>query len=536
MQPSVSTQVSALHRRAQQALNRQALREAHEGCARILQLEPGHADAHFLMGMVAFMQNHIGKALALIDRAIAREPNNAEYLARRGQCLAMMKRQAEALETADRALAANPTDALTLDTIGVLFTHAGAHDRAVGVLERAVAAAPDNAQFQFNLASAQTFVGDFAAAERAFEAAIAIRPQFSRAHWALSDLVRATPERNHIERLERQLDALESTGGEARVNDRLYLCHALAKECEDLGDYARSLAFLHRGKAAKRTKLKWSIDEDRVLFDALRATFDADVLARSHTSCDSSEPIFVLGLPRTGTTLVDRILSSQSDVTSAGELQNFAVTLKRMTRVQTPQVLDAQTIRASLQLDFGELGQRYVQSTRPLTGNTPHFVDKLPMNFFYIGFIALALPQAKIVCLRRNAMDSCVSNYRQLFRIDHPYYSYAYSLDDMADYYLMFDELMQHWDTVLPKRVLSLHYEDLVTQPEDQVRRLLEHCGLPWQDSVLDFHANAAPVATASAAQVREPLHSRSLGRWKRYGADLDALRQRLEAGGIVVE
>jgi tetratricopeptide (TPR) repeat protein len=533
MQQSVSSQVSGLHRQAQRALNRHRLREAHECCARILALEPGHADAHFLMGMVAFSQNQIAKALALIDRALARTPHNAEYLARRGQCLALMKRQAEALEAAERALAADPQDAPTLDTIGVVFSHVGEHARALDVLRRAAAAAPDNPQYQFNLASAALFIGNFTAAEAAYESAIAIRPDFCRAHWALADLVTATAQHNHIERLE---GLLEQVAGHARINDRLYLCHALAKEHEDLGEYETALAYLQQGKAPKRAQLGWSIEDDRRIFESLQAQFDAATIERQRASCDSAEPIFVLGLPRTGTTLVERIVSSHSQVTSAGELQNFAITLKRMTNIRTNKVLDAETIRAAMNLDMAELGQRYVESTRPLTGRTPHFIDKLPMNFLYAGFIALALPSAKVICLRRNPMDSCLSNYRQLFRLDHPYYSYAYSLDDVADYFILFDRLMAHWENVLPGRILRVDYEALVNDSESVTRRLLAHCELPWEATCLSFHSNAAPVATASAAQVREPIHPGNLDRWRRYGSGLDGLRHRLEAAGIRVE
>lgn len=536
MQPSVNSQVTGLHRRAQQALNRRQLREAHECCAQILALEPGHADAHFLMGMIAFMQNNFAKSLALIDRAVAREPANPEYLARRGQCLAMMKRFAEALDSADRALQAQPQDAQTLDTIGVVFSQSGEHMRARDVLERAAAAAPDNPQYQFNLASAALFVGDMAAAEAAYEAAISIRPDFYRAHWALADLIKATPEHNHISRVEDQLATLEASASPANVNDRLYLCHALAKELEDLNDYERSLEVLQRGKRAKRQSIKWSIAEDETLFEAVTSAFDSSGAHDARTTCDSHEPIFVLGLPRTGTTLVERILASHSDVLSAGELQNFGITLKRMSESRTNRMLDVETVRSAMEINFGELGQRYIQSTRPVTGSTRHFIDKLPMNFFYIGFIAQALPNAKIVCLRRNAMDSCLSNFRQLFRLDHPYYSYAYSLEDTADYYLLFDQLMAHWENLFPDRILRVEYEQLVDEPEAQTRRLLAHCGLGFQDACLNFHENKAPVATASAAQVREPIHGRALGRWKRYGSGLDVLRNRLEAGGIVIE
>jgi tetratricopeptide (TPR) repeat protein len=530
MQQPLNQQVAALHRRAQHAIAGQRLKEAHDCCARILSLEPGHADAHFLMGMIAFAQNRIGKSLALIDRAIARVPDNAEYLARRGQCLILMKRYAEARESAERALALGPEDGPTLDTIGVTLSRVGEHARAIDVLSRAVAAAPKHAQYHFNLASAHLFTGHFDAAEACYETAIAAKPDFYRAHWALSDLVKATPERNHIERLERLLEA-----GGHDADSALYLCHALAKEHEDVGDDVGALDYLIRGKTAKRATVRYDIARDRALFAAVEEVFDAAFVRRA-AECGgwpSDEPIFVVGMPRTGTTLVERILTSHSSVFSAGELQDFGLALKRISASQTNAILDAETLRAAAGVDFAELGQRYLASTRPATGHTPRFVDKMPMNFFYIGCIALALPNAKIICLRRHPLDTCVANFRQLFRLNHSYYNYAHDLNDTADYYAMFDRLIAHWDAVLPGRVLQVRYEDVVAEQEAQTRRLLEYCGLPWEDACLAFHANAAPVATASAVQVREPIYSRSIGRWKRYGARLDPIRERLERAGI---
>jgi len=507
-----------------------AFKQAHECCARILSLEPGHADAHFLMGMIAFGQNQIGKALALIDRAVARVPDNPEYLARRAQCLALMKRNAEALDAAQRALALDPSDGLTLDTIGVVLSRVGAHDRAVDALSRAVAVAPNQHQFHFNLASAHLFLGNFEQAEASYEAAIAAKPDFFRAHWALSDLVKATPDKNHIARLEALLERASN------VDNRLYLCHALAKEHEDLGDDLRALDYLIRGKADKRTAISYSVDGERALFAAVEEHCGAEYIAQAAEGHPSAEPIFIIGMPRTGTTLVERIITSHSAVFSAGELQDFALALKRAGGSRTNAILDLETISAGVKVDTAELGQRYLASTRPATGRTPHFVDKMPMNFFYVGFINAALPNAKIICLRRHPMDTCLSNFRQLFRLNHSYYNYAYDLGDVAEYYAMFDRLMAHWERVLPGRMLQVYYEDVVADQEAQSRRLIEFCGLQWEDACLDFHSNKSPVATASAAQVREPIYSRSMGRWRRYGERLAPIRERLEREGIRVD
>jgi len=531
IEQSLDQQVVALHRRAQVALGRGAYKEAHQCCARILSLEPGHADAHFLMGMIAFAQHQVAKALALIDRAIARVPDKAEYLARRAQCLALMKRDQEALESAERALALDPTDALTLDTIGVVMSRVGAHERGIEALQRAVSLAPEKSQYHFNLASSRLFLGEFEQAAESYEAAIAAKPDFFRAHWALSDLVKATPERNHIDRLKQ---CLETTASD--TDGSLYLCHALAKECEDLGEDTKALEYLSRGNARKRKEIGYSIDQDRSLFEAVERVCDASFVERAADGCPTEEPIFVVGMPRTGTTLVERILTSHSSVFSAGELQAFGLALKRASRSASNHILDADTVEQGAKLNFEELGQRYLASTRPATGRTAHFVDKMPMNFFYIGFIHRALPNARIVCLRRRPMDTCLSNLRQLFRLNHSYYNYAYDLSDIAEYYILFDRLMAHWERVLPGRVLQLRYEDLVADQEAQSRRLLEFCGLEWEDACLRFHENKSPIATASAVQARQPIYSGSMDRWKRYGEQLDPLRNQLEAAGIEIE
>ncbi len=530
MQSTIREEVVSLHRQAQQAINSSDHEKAHACCARILSLEPGHADAHFLMGMIAFEQRRVAKALALIDRAIARVPNNAEYLARRAQCLAMMSRDAEALEAADRALELAPDSALTLDTIGVAMSRVGAYEVAADVLALAVKANPNNPQFHFNLASAHLFLGHLKQAEASYEAAVALQPEFYRGHWALSDLVEATPEHNHIERLTQLLEAAQSD-----VDGALYIAHALAKEWEDLGDYGKALDYLIEANARKRESIGYASDQDRVLFNSMQGLFDKAFIDRAPAGDPSREPIFVVGMPRTGTTLVERILSSHSEVYSAGELQDFGLALKRASGSRSNRILDADTVEKGARVDFVELGQRYLASTRPATGETPRFVDKMPMNLLYVGFILLALPNAKIVCVRRHPLDTCVSNFRQLFRLDQSYYGYACDLSDIAQYYIMFDRIMSHWDEVLPGKILQLQYERLVDDQEQQTRRLLAFCDLKWEDACLDFHENKAPIATASAVQARKPIYSGAVGRWKRYGDRLEPIKKQLEAAGIEI-
>ena len=527
---SSTDELASLHAQAQELLRLGQLDRAQELCRRILEHEPAHADAHFLIGMIAAQKRRFDKALEFVDRAIALDGGRAEYHAHRGRCLAMLRQTDRALAAAERAMTLKPDDALSWDTIGVVLSQAGDHVRAADAFGRSARGRPEHPGYQFNLASSLKFIGDLEGAEQAYEAAIAADPTFHRAHWALANLRRQTPERNHVRRLEKLLP-----GSEADVDGQLYLRYSLAKEYEDLGQYPRAFDCWQTANQRKRASLDYDIAEDEALFAALRSQFRG--LGQSPASgCSSEEPVFILGMPRTGTTLVERILSSHSQVHSAGELQNLGLLIKRGAATPSRRILDEQTIRRGLALDPGALGRAYLDSTRPGTGHTAHFIDKTPLNFLLIGFIHRALPGARIICLRRHPLDTVLSNFRQLFALQFSYYNYAYDLEDTARYYLMFDALMKFWDEELPGRVLRVDYESLVADQAGQSRRIVEHCGLAWEDACLEFERNAAPVATASAAQVREGVYTRAVARWRRYADQLAPARAILEAGGVEIE
>jgi len=481
--------------------------------------------------MVAASARRYGEACTAIERALTLDAARPDYYAQHARCLALLKHDDAARVAAERAELLAPSDALTLDTLGVVWSRLGDHERAVAAFERAVAQTPFNADFHYNLAASLRILGRFDEAERELESVVRLAPRVYRAHSGLADLRKQTAADNHVARLELLLDGVGDD-----VDGELHLRHALAKELEDLGEYARAFAHLTAGKRRKRQTLGYSVTNDEALFATLERVFDAERCAAPSVGCPSGEPIFVVGLPRSGTTLVERILSAHSQVQSAGELQNFAVALKRAAATPSNRVLDPQTIEKAIHCDLAAVGQRYIDSTRPLTGKTPHFVDKLPMNFFYIGFIHFALPNAKIVCLRRQPLDSCLSLYRQLFAVAFSYYNFTYDLGDIGRYYVLFDRLLAHWQQVLPGKVFEVSYEDLVAKQELTTRALLEFCGLPWQAQCLDFHTNTAPVATASSVQVRAPLYGTAVGRWRRYAAQIEPLITQLRGAGIALE
>lgn len=494
----------------------------------LLRMMSEDAGLHYVLGVASLELGQLQVAARHVGYAATLEPGSSLYASQFARTLSNCNLTADALAQADRAMALAPADATQLDTLGVIYTLANAHQKACEAFERATALAPHSPHHLYNLASSLIANGRLDDAERALERCLALDPRAWRAHFTLAHARRQTPERHHRPRLEQWL---AETSGDNHA--RMYMHLALAKECEDLGDFAEAFEHLAKGKAAGGIGRGYRHERDRALFDALIRAFPS--AATNRQGHDTAEPIFIIGMPRSGTTLVERIVSNHPDVQTAGELQNFGLVLKRLSGSPTPMLLDEDTILRSLQTDPEQLGRHYVMSTRPGTGARPRFIDKLPHNFLYAGFIARALPNARIICLRRDPMDICLSNFRQLFSLTTPHYDYSFDLQDTGRYYVGFERLMAHWQQVFPGHILEVDYESLVNDQEGQSRRIIDFCGLAWNEACLSFHENTSPVATASAVQVREPMNRRSLQRWKRYGAPMDALRTLLEHEGVAI-
>lgn len=522
------TDPAQLHAQAISAFNRRDWPQALDVAARLIPLAPQQAGLYYIAGIASLELQRLPQAMDYLRRATELDPGRADFAAQFAKVLSISRQSREALAAADRSLALSPEDPPTLDTLGVVYTQAHAHERAAEVFRRAVRLMPTLAHYRFNLATSLIFAGDIDAAQDELEACLALDPRYWKAHLTLAQLRRQTPEHHHLERLRSLLPATRDDD-----DARMYVNLALAKEYEDLGDYPKAFDHLEQGKSAGGAGRRYTIRRDEALFEALKRAFPEPVTAATGDPTD--EPIFVIGMPRSGTTLVERIISSHPQVHSAGELQNFGVSLKRISGSRTPFLLDPDTVGRARNADWRRLGEHYVASTRPATGHTPRFLDKLPHNFLYAGFIANALPNARIICLRRDPLDTCLSNFRQLFAQTSPYYDYSFDLLDTGKYYVLFDRLMAHWHRVFPGRILEVDYEALVDAQESSTQRLLQHCGLPWHDACLQFEQNPAPVATASAVQVRSPIYRNAVRRWKNYETQLQPLQDLLHEAGIPI-
>lgn len=487
---------------------------------------PNDAAARYMLGMACLARHREGRALEALGEACRLEPGNAAYLAHLAEALGATRRTREACAAADRAMALSPDDAAVLATLGRVYLEAHAIEAGAAALLGAVAHAPRRAGLRFELGRAMEMLGDYAGAERELEACIRIDPRWWPAHLRLSMLQRQTVASEHRPRLQSLLDQHDSDPGA-----RIFLNMALAKESEDLDEYAPAFRHYALAKSAARGTRPPSAARDAAMFDAIRRCF-ADV-ENADGGFPSAEPIFIVGMPRSGTTLLDRMLSNHPEVYAAGELQNFATTLQRASGSPVALLSLPDIAAATARVDWHRLGANYIDSTRPATAARPRFTDKLPHNFLYAGFIARALPQARILCVRRDPLDTCLGNFRHLFEWESGFYDYSLDLVDIGRYFIQFDRLLAHWRRVLPGRILEVDYEALVRETEPTLRRVLAFCELRWDAACVSPQANTATLRTPNSWQARSPVYADAIGRWRHYARELEPLREMLDRAGI---
>ena len=468
-------------------------------------------------------------AIGSIDRALQLEPRAARLLLHRAQCLQALGRPAEACDSAGAALGCAPADPVLLDAIGGLFSQCNDQQRALAAYDRAATLAPGDPHFIFNRAAVYRFLGRLDQAEADYDRVIALKPADHEAYKNRSDLRTQSPEANHIEELEALLaKGIADWGGQVQIR------FALAKEYEDVGDYERSFLHLRRGAALRREHLRYDVATDVATVDWIIEAFPAGhrTAAEDAGQAPADAPIFIVGLPRSGSTLVDRILGSHSTIHCAGELEHFARCIVAAVRRRSGEsaLPRRELIARSAELDFPALGRDYLDRVGRAPADDVRFTDKMPLNYLYCGLIRRALPNAKIVHVSRRPMAACYAMYKTLFKDGYPF---SYDLGEIARYYTGYRRLMDHWQAAMPEAMYSLSYEALVADQRTETRRLLDFCGLEWQDACLEFHSNPAPITTASAAQVRRSIYASSVSQWRNYAAQLAELSSTLRAAGI---
>lgn len=403
-----------------------------------------------------------------------------------------------------------------------MLSSIGAHDAALRMADGALRRDPTNAAGNYVRGNLHLFSGEADAAERSYERALASDPRLFQSSWMLSGVRTQTAERNHVERLREQLGRA-TPGGDGEA----YLCFALHKELHDLGDYPNAWEALERGCRVKRRKLNYSPEEDRATFrETKRVCTEGFVHAGSAVE-QPAVPIFIVGMHRSGTTLMERMLAGHSLVRDAGETMAFDAQMQFATNHAMPGRYDAELVRRAEHADYEELARGYADAARWLSKGKPFFTEKLPMNFRNVGFIAKALPQARILHLQRDPVDTCFSNLRTLFS---GVAAYSYVQSELAAFYLEYRSLMEHWRQVLPPgRMMEIRYDDLVADPEAAAANIAAFCGLPYESSMVDVDRSGGRVATASASLARQGIRRDRGQLWRHYEAHLQPLVQGLQ-------
>ena len=500
------------------ACHRAGKLEEAEGCYRqILARDPKHVEALRLLALIAMQTEHYGQAEQLLKRAVEVAP---DFLA---GWIDLSRAQLERLDLAaasasiGRAALLSPNSANVKVHAANVQARSGRHLDAIESYRRAAELNPNSTAALLGLGNTLKTVGRQAEAIEAYRRGAALRPETSEAWWSLSNLKTFRFEDAETAEMERQL-----ARGDLGAEQRVQFSFALAKAREDRGEYARAFELYAQGNRTRRALENYDPVQTEVINERIRSVFTAEFLAgRAGTGDPDPAPIFVVGLPRSGSTLIEQILSSHSMVDATHELPDVGRLIQRIGRNREDRVAYPEAVRDYVAGDWAAFGRAYLDDTRKYRHGAPRFVDKMPNNFPGVGLLALALPNARIINARRHPLDTCLSCYTQLFARGQPY---TYDLTEIGEYYLEYEKMMGHWRAVLPGRVLDVQYEDMVADQERQSRRMLEYCGLPWEDACLRYWETERAIRTASSEQVRLPIYGSSVARWRHYERELEPL------------
>ena len=499
--------------------------EAEKLYREVLRDNPTNVDAMRLLGNVTLETGRIYQAERLFRRAIANAPDFVLAQIDLGFALKKQSRLEEAIEQFRQAIRLEPDNIQAHHMLGSTLSMSALTYEAVEAYQKVLELAPNHTGAMLGLGHVLKTVGRQEEAIEAYRNCIRLKPQNGEIYWSLANLKTYRLSDEDIREMQSRVgEADEKVSEESRVN----FLFALAKAYEDRGEFDRAWEYYHEGNSSRRMMENYDPVRDEIMNDEFVEVFNRDFLSENTgLGHPSAEPIFVIGLPRSGSTLIEQILASHSQVEGTSELPYAGTVATSLNRNRADGVNYPRAVHELKEEHFKRLGADYLDLARiHRTEGKPFFIDKMPNNFPTVGFLHLILPNAKIIDARRYPLDSCLSSYRQLFARGQ---SFTYDLTEIGEYFLQYQRLMDHWHDVLPGRCLTVQYEDVVTDFENQVHRLLDYCELPWEDACINFHQTERPVRTASSEQVRQPVYSKSVNFWRNHEQHLAELIEVLE-------
>lgn len=521
----------------------------------VLGQQPNHAAALHFLGLLLHQTGRSEEGLELIEQSVTLQPRNADFLNNMGTVMRDLGRIAAAVDFFRGAVDIKPDQLAARDNLGSSLKQLGQFDAAEEIFRGTIGRNPFHVRARIGLAETLQEAGRLDEAIKLFRESLSIRPKDAELLYGLgvammekgkldeaADLARQavavvpgmakawlllTQVKRQTER-DKELAGMEAEHAKAPQGSlaRMQLSFGLGKVNDDLKDYGRAFDYFAEGNAIRRQGIDYDPVRTRGEFEAMKAAFDKTFFEKHRTSDISDDtPIFVVGMPRSGTTLVEQIIASHPQVYGAGELNILKTAVGKQFPMSMPGGFPA-GIADMPDKAFAEAGQAYLDMLHSRYPGYRHVTDKMPGNFMLVGFLHMMLPKAKIVHCARDAAATCLSIFKVHFRGDS--HRYGYDLGELADFHNLYTDIMAHWHKVLPGVVHDVRYEDFVADQEGQTRALMAHLGLPWDDKVLSFHETDRPVRTASAAQVRQPMYQGSVDLWKRYGDRLKPLLDKL--------
>jgi predicted Zn-dependent protease len=497
------------------------LLEAEELIRGYLKRAPDDIEAMRVLAQIAHRSDFSKDASLLLEAVLAKAPDYRA--ARHDYVLALISqhRHREARDQVEILIAAEPGNPVHQMTLAGILVGQGSTEDAIALYRELIRQRPDDPELHVSLGHALKVQGLRAEAEQSYREAPKLRPNFGNAYWSLANLKTYRFSDAELAAMRAQLEAPRTS-----LEDRYHLCFALGKGLEDRGEYAESFRFYARGNALKKEECTFQPQALERTLERQAELCTAEFFAeRRGFGSEDSSPIFIVGLPRAGSTLLEQILASHSQVEGTMELAEVPRLASALDRHASGARYPGALALLSAD-DCRGFGEAYIRDTKYYrTAGKPHFIDKMPNNFRHVSLIHLMLPNAKIIDARREPMACCFGNFKQLFASG---LQFTYSLDDIARYYRMYVRIMEHWDRVLPGRVLRVQHEDIIDDLEGSVRRILDHLGLEFEPGCIDFHKNARRVHTASSEQVRRPISREGLDQWRNFEPWLGELRAAL--------
>ena len=498
--------------------------EAEQLYRQVLKSNPNNVDALRMLAMVAATAKRYDDAERLLRRAMTIAPDFLTAVVDLGRILKEQDRFEEAIDCFKRAIGINPNNPHTHYLLASTYSPAALNYKAVEEYKRTLELSPDHPGALLGLGNALKTIGRQTAAIKAYQDCIRVKPDNGEIYWSLANLKTYRFSDEQVEEMEARVNHGAALADQSEVN----FLFALGKACDDRQDYEKAWHYYERGNNKQRMLVQYDPVQTETINDSIIEVFDKALFAeKSGLGHADRAPIFILGLPRSGSTLIEQILASHSQVEGTSELPYLGRVAMSLNRNRADGINYPEAVRELDAEHFIQLGEDYINYAQlHRTEMTPFFIDKMPNNFPTTGFLNLILPGAKIIDARRHPLDACVGNFRQHYAKGQ---AFTYDLTDIGEYYLEYQRMMDHWQEVLPGKILTVQYEEVVTDFENQVRRILDYCGLPWEDACIRFYETPRPVRTASSEQVRQPIYTGAVNFWRNYESHLGELIEILE-------